>query len=171
MATVFVGSNEYTAYATDAEALEYLAASLTEQATAFAAATPDTRAKGLIEATRVLDRQTWKSDYDTFAEREVVTDIVNASIELAALLVNGDTDSLSNASVNSGQQKRLKAGSVEIDNYKVLSSDPGARNRFPLQVQELLKPYLGATVTISGGSAGGVSRETAIETYTVNEGL
>lgn len=168
---VYIGSNEFQSYATDEEALQYLSASISDQATAFAAADADTRAKGLVEATRLLDRQVWLAAYDTFAERAAVQDIVDASIELAALFVNGDLDALSNPTVNSSEQKRIKAGSVEIENFRTLSTDRGAYNRFPLFVQELLRPYLSATSSINGGSSGGTSRDGAIETYEVNEGI
>ena len=138
MATVSIDGVDYTAYATVDYADAYLGASFT--ATAWRDETDeDVKGRALVESARLLDRQRWLPDYDTFAEREDVDDIVNASIELAALLVGGDTDFLT-ASTTESNTRRLKAGSAEIEFFRPTTA---VATRLPYQIHEMLRDYLG----------------------------
>lgn len=139
MATVTINGNSYTTYADVATADEYLLASIS-YATWEAL---DTNEKGrfLVEATRVLDRQKWKAGYHTFDERSVVKGIVDASIELAAMLASGENEFISNSSTAS-TTKSLKAGSTSIEYF---APDKSLSARFPNQIMELLGGYLLST--------------------------
>lgn len=137
MAEVDVGSETYTTYADlDTADVYALAAS---HATAFRAASTDDRGRFLVTATRILDRQIWKSDYDTFAERAVVQDIIDASIELAIDLANGSK--VQTNQTTAGEISSLSAGSVSISYRRTAAGT--SPTRFPLIVQELLYGYLG----------------------------
>lgn len=167
---VTVGGTSYPSYADEATADAYLAASIT--ATAWATASDDTKAKALVTATRLLDRQSWLDDYDTFDLRKVVDAIVNACCELAALFAAGSTDTLDGAS-QTGPVKSMKAGSVSLE-YFASSATFMAASRFPATVQELLGPYLasGASSEISTPYAGGTDRcSTFDQSYGLTRGL
>jgi len=148
MASVTINGNAYNTYATVAQADAYLAASISNDV--WSAATPDQKAIYLVESARVLDRQNWKPDFDTFQKRSTVEGIINGSIELAALFAAGETDSLSNASTSSST-KRLKAGSAEVEYFKSFETS----QRFPTRVMELVGKYLGSSANGSLSGAGG----------------
>lgn len=140
MATVTISSTSFTTYASVAEADEYMLANL-----AFAtwnAATVDEKGRYLVSATRLLDNQAWLDAYDTFAERSAVDNIVNASIEIAALFASGET-SLYGAEVSTGQTKRTKADVVEVEYFRNFATlDVRKTTDFPSYIFLLLQPYL-----------------------------
>ena len=118
MATLTIGTETFTVYATVATADAYLTANI--DFALWDANSDDDKGRFLVSATRLLDQQIWLDDYDTVSEREVVTNIINASIELANYLSNGNTGILG-LSEKEAEAKRLKAGSAEIENYRILS--------------------------------------------------
>lgn len=151
MPTVTIGTTGFPTYASAAQANAYLSADFT--ASAWRAETDaDNKARAIVTATRVLDRLIWpgsmtESDQDNAWPRvntnvpgvvddEVPTAIVNASIELANIILTG-TDVLNNDTTN--PIHRQAAGSVSIEYFRALE-DP---SRLPLAVQELIAPYLG----------------------------
>lgn len=159
MATVDIGSNSYETYADVDQADEYLAAEA--GATAWRALTgddgEDTKARALVSATRLIDRQQWPGERDeddqTLAwprsgtgvsgvvDDEVPQLVIDASIVLASLIVAG-VDVTSVPSTASGRVKRQRAGSVEIEYF----GDVGiSGTRLPLQVHEMLAPLFGYT--------------------------
>lgn len=148
-----VGSEEYTVYADDEIADAYLGASI--HAANWSAATLLTKGQALVTATRTLDRQVWRDEYNTFELREAVPAIVAASIEMALALVDG-TD-VQNADTNTERVRSMSAGSVNISYF--FSSV--ATTRFPRIVQELLLPYIG------GSGADFVSKAVGVDTETI----
>lgn len=152
-------------YATITEANDYLDNSV--RATSWETALDDDKARALITATRLIDKQCLVGDQtdpdqplhfpatgvvdhegDEVPDDEVPLWITYATIELAfELTVNAALESSANTGSNT---KRLKAGSVEIEKFRpgdVLGSK-GVK-RFPTVVQEYLAPFL----TKGAGSA------------------
>lgn len=152
MATVSIGSDDYTSYADTDTADTYLAASVT--VAGWADASDDNKAKALVSATRLLDRQTWIDGYTTFDARIAVQAIVDACCELAGLFIDGTTDVLTSSSTEQST-KSLKAGSVAIEYFR---QNPALAARFPTNVQELIGPYLAGSAeaaSIGAPYAGG----------------
>lgn len=152
MGTVTIGSTDYTIYGSFTDATDYLAASLT--ASAWAGATTDQQKQALVSATRKLDALEWASGYETFAERDAVEAIQQASYEWAAQLL---------ADVSPGAQ----AGNVKSVSSKGVSVEffsPVAPGALPTVVIDLLVDYMAST---TGGHAtpiaGGACEETVFE--------
>lgn len=149
MAEVDVGSETHTTYADVDAADEYLSGSL-HAGTTWDDASEANKGKALVTATRILDRQRWKSGYETFAARLAVTGIVNASIEMALALLDG-ADFQSEQST-AQKLTSIRAGSVSLT-YALGTEGPP--HRFPLIVHELLRDYLaGADLTIAPVATG-----------------
>lgn len=136
MATITIGGNDYFSYSSVADADIYFAASL--DAATWSALSTDEKGVFLIQTARLLDRQKWRDGYTTQVLRLATDDIVTASYEIAILLAKGETAVLTSAS-NFDATKRVKAGSVETENFRNFS-EPATR--FPTQVHELLADYL-----------------------------
>jgi len=114
----------------------------------------DTKGRALVTATRVLDRQLWQDAYNTYELRLAVPNIVNASIEMALALIQGND--LQNSTTTAEKVRSLAAGSVRIENFRGID----LATRFPTIVQELLAPYLagyGATFVSKAAGTDGVS--------------
>lgn len=122
----------------------------------------DTKGRYLITATRILDRQQWRDEYNTFALRVVVPDIVNASIELAMSLLDGSD--VQNQQSTAERIRSMSAGSVSITNFRGVDTP----TRFPLIVQELLRNYLGGDGSLFVSRATGIDGET---TFPVELGI
>ena len=181
--SVTIDAVAYDTYANVATADLRLNASITSQAVAWRAATDDTKARALVEATRWLDEQSWKGTKTDEAQElawprddvgvDGVTDgvvpdgIINGSIELAALFV-ADADLKSN--LEQSATKRLKAGSVEIEYFR--GSKVQTKTAFPKSIMPYVKPLLASSSRPAGFIAYGTDRETAFEyDYGHNEGI
>lgn len=175
--TVNIGSQAYPVYGDVSKADEYLSASFHADSwnNTF---TPEQKAQLLVTATRVLDRQRWKGDKaDTAQElafprinmnlipdpvldatNGIPVDIENASFELA--LAIGDGSDVQNQQSTAERIQSMTAGSVSITNFRGVDEFP---LRFPLIVQELLRPYLAGSgvTTIGAAKATGVDGETS----------
>jgi len=137
MATVDLDT-EFTVYA-DVEMADEYADGAYHAASWRALTDEDAKARLLITATRLLDRQSWKEGYRTFAEREAEPNIVNASIELAFSMLDGYDPQ--NTQSTAERIQSISAGSVSITNFRSVDT----ATRFPQIVQELLSPYLGGS--------------------------
>lgn len=166
MPQVSIGSNLFTTYADVDEGNLYLSAAF--HADAWRALDDDdTKARALVTATRILDRQKWRTNYQTFAERLEVEAIVNASIELANYIVDG-VDVQNDQNISQKIQE-LQAGSVSISYFR---GAEGASLRFPLIVTELLKDYLMIGTNAVSGVASGVDGESITNNdYGYTEGI
>jgi hypothetical protein len=150
MATVTIAGTDFTTYAALAEADEYMLASFDYPT--WTAKSDDDKGRYLVSATRLLDAQTWQSTYDTFAEREAVADIVNASIEIASMFAKGET-AFYGAEASSGQQKRAKADTVEVEYFRNFATlDVRKSTDFPPYIFGLLRPYLASSTSIGAGA-------------------
>lgn len=147
-----IGADTYTVYADEDTADTYAAAAY--HAEEFRNATLLDRQMALVTATRLLDRQLWRDGYTTFAERAVVQNIIDASIEIAIDIINGSD--MQNQSTNATLERSISAGSVSITNFR------GVQNytRFPTIVQELLRDYLTGNGSLFMPKSTGVADET-----------
>ena len=146
-------------YATVATANTYLDDSI-RAGLSWKAVDNDTKARALITATRLLDKQCFigsktetsqtlewprtgatDADGNAVADDTVPTGIINGCIELAYEL---SQDSELETSKNTGSNdKRYRAGSVEIEYFRpggVLGTD--GITRFPVVVMEWIREYL-----------------------------
>lgn len=116
MATVTFNGKEYFSYATVEMADEYIGP--TEYGPVWGILTEDQKAGYLIQATRFLDSLPWKPECGlTPEEREQRPNIVQACMEIAARLANGETDIINGGSAEGGVQT-LKAGSASISYFQ-----------------------------------------------------
>jgi hypothetical protein len=187
MPTVEIGSAPYEVYADVATADEYLEAQIS--ATTWRAETDvNQKARALVSATRLIDRQSWQGertdsyqvldfprtgltycDNDEAVPSETVPqEVVDATIELANVLLVDPTAAQETVNTDSLIQS-LRAGSVSISYFR--AAELG--NRFPLIVQELLGCWLSSRTTGAEGSiATGVDGESAFEDrYVFTEGV
>lgn len=188
MGTVTIGANDYEIYGTlttDAgdvySATNYLAGSL--NASAWDDATADNKARALVTATRIFDKQKWAgsmTDPDTpqplawprtgvtdcegnaVSDSVIPTSIIYGAYELALAILN-DSAVQTAASAGSNVKRtsaRDKVGDLETareyEYFTPTSVAGGTAGRFPPQVQELVRCYLGNStsglysVTIEG---------------------
>lgn len=152
MATIVIDTTNYASYASVDEADAYLKAA--SHAANWEAATLLQKQQALVTATRLFDRQSWLPTYNTFALRLAVASIVEATIELALALIDGET--VQSASTTGSDIASMSAGSVSISFRRMASGQ--VATRFPLIVQELLRAYLegagvGSYVSVSGVDA------------------
>lgn len=168
MATVTISEQEFTVYATETEALNYLQGSVGSAADAFRDATSDNQKRALVSATRWIDGQAWSADYDTFEKRLAFPSFVNACIELAAMLTE---DADLRTTFQAVQQKRIKAGSVEIENFRGASVE--VTTAFPQAIMQMIGAYLAGAGTGSGGAiAYGTCKENVLaDDYDFNQGI
>lgn len=171
---VQIGSgNVFDTYATVSQADDYLLGSVTADSWR-ALATDEDKARYLVSATRSLDRQRWLGEktestqplawprtgtgVDGVEDDVVPQDIINASIELAASLVD---DSAPLTSQNNEQTTQsLKAGSAAITFFRGAGGEP---SRYPFNIMELIRDYLAATTSVAGVVASGTSCESVTE--------
>lgn len=161
---VTIDGSEFDVFADVATADQYLAAEFSDAAAKWrdaAQTDADAKARALVSATRLLNRQQWpgsKTDEDqslawprtgtgiSGVEDAVVPQaIIDASILLAAEINNG-ANVISNDSTDD-RIRSQQAGSVSISYFRDLDGGP----RFPTAVQELLLPYLSGGVSMVSG--------------------
>lgn len=149
MEVITIDSYAFDSYLTVAQADVYLAAAI--HGTNWASASADTKAQALITATRLLDRQRWRSDYDTQAEREGVQGVLDACCEVALSLVDGSD--IQTEQTTAQKLQSLRAGSVSLTYFR---GAEGVAHRFPTIINELLRDYLagGAGFTVMGRATG-----------------
>lgn len=173
MTSILLRSNIYDVYVDLNYADEYLEAA--SHATTWQDETDnDVKARAIITASRLLDRQVWKgtktSDIQALAwprtgtgidgvEDDVIpTALEQACCELSLALLDGsDVQSAQN---QSQKIQSLKAGSVALTYFRGAEGTP---TRFPQIVQELLRDYLsGPSSSLYNSSSTGISDETVV---------
>lgn len=157
MEVVLIGSQPYDAYASIAQADAYLAAALHAGAT-WSDASDASKGQALVTAARILDRQRWRAEYDTQAERDGVAAIRDASIEMALALLEGSD--LQTEQVTGQKLSSIRAGSVSLSYFRGAEGSP---RRFPTIVHELLRDYLVGAADGLAGAAWGVDAISSTE--------
>ena len=167
MATVTIGSTTYDTYSSVAAADIYFNGS-TGYAT-WGALSEDQKSRSLVEATRLLDRQSWQGEKEddcqvldfprvgltdcngnAITEEESFALAVEAS-QLLALDLLQSSDQVNNQTTEN-TTKRLKAGSVEIEYFRPTAGQP---TRFSQPVMELIGCFLSGSAQISGSIGSG----------------
>lgn len=134
----------------------------------------DIKARYLVTATRVANRQNWRGDKADAAQplafprvnmgitpdpvvdaNGIPVDIVNGVIELAIAQSNG-VDVLNVQSATDDRIRSISAGSVSITQARPTDIP----TRFPQIVHELFRSFLGGSGTAFTGRATGVDAET-----------
>jgi len=164
-----VGTNTYVSLA---DATTYLDDSI--NSTAWAFLDPDSQTRALISSFRILEKQRWQgSKTDPLQTAEwprtgvvdcegtavdsavVPDDIVSAQIELAYYLSQNPTfeaDGTTGSNIRS-----LHAGAASIDYFSPNDLTSGnAASRFPANIQELIRCFVGGSST-GGATAFGTS--------------
>lgn len=163
MPTITIDGTDFDAYATVATADDYMVAAY--HGATWRAALADDKARSLVTATRLLDRQVWQGRKASDAQAldwprsgiagvddsAVPQAVVDATCELALSILDGS--SVQTNATTEEQAKRLKAGSVEIENFRLSSSTDGAP-RFPQIVHELVGQWLASSAPLTATSAG-----------------
>lgn len=172
VSTLVKGTNTYV---TQAEADAYLGDSFA-WATNWGALTSDQKDQCLLSAFRLLEKQQWEGEPtagpahfpasgvtdcygEAIDEATVPPDIEAAQIELAyAISQNSDLEAATNTDDNT---KRLQAGSASIEFFNRDGSI--ATSRFPGNVMELIKCYLGSSSASLGPEAIGATGESIFD--------
>lgn len=155
MASVTISTKSYFSYASLAQADLYLNASVAAEDWQSEDTSDDLKGRGLVTGTRWINSVSWAGEPDdpstgnAFPRKgqDIPTAIINATIELANLLI---TDPELQSDLADPSIKRLKAGSVEIE----YTSGALANTQvpFPKFIMDMVRPYLGDT---SIGNSGG----------------
>lgn len=156
MEQITIDSAAFDSYRTVEQADTYLSAAI--HAANWSAANDTARAQALVTATRILDRQRWRSDYDTQEERLAVQDILDACCEIALALIDGSE--IQTAQTTAQALQSIRAGSVSLTYFR---GAEGEAHRFPTIVHELLRDYLAGGSLVVGGRATGVSGSSSTE--------
>lgn len=166
MALINISGNDYFSYATLADANIYLTPVV--GFSTWDALDDDVKGGYMIQAARFLDTLRWLDAYDTQAERLAVTNIVNASNEIAFLFSSGDV-SLLGLSTPEAEVKRLKAGSVEVENFRNIAKlgNPYAI-AFPQGIFALLRDYLSKSLTASAATSFGTEGVGGLSAYNLD---
>lgn len=168
MTTVTIGSTDYEVYSDETDADEYFNGSI--NSATWGAFTSDSKKRGLVSGTRLIDRQVWLGEKedpeqltafprtglvdgngDSLTAAEAQVYVKEASQLLAYDLLEGEE--LETSATTEDLTKRIKAGSVEIENFRA-SIDTATR--FPLDVMELLRFFMASQTAISGSISSGV---------------
>ena len=184
MAFVTIGSTSYTVYSDVAFADEYFNAST--MFTSWDAYTDDQKARGLVSATRLLDRQVWSGTLTSMSPdsglkwpRESVTDcegnevdsetipdeIIEASQLLALYILDETIDQKTNTTQNA--KKRIKADTVELEFFRLDQSVAGGR--FPQDILELIGCFLSSSTEIAGSLSYGTDGTPADTDFGLSE--
>lgn len=166
MPTVTIGGETYDVYADVATADTYLEASVGAAADAWRDADDVAKSRALVSGTRAIDAQSWKGEKTDEAQAldfprtgltypdgsevpsdEVPNEIVVASIELAAMLNNGEEIDPQTARLATA--RRLKAGSVEIENFRQF----GVLGVYPTSIMRLVGYWLAGSDGIGFGGS------------------
>lgn len=177
VADIVIGAVTYKVYGLTSDAVQdaddYFGARL--GATAWTGATTLQKQQALVTSARFLDRGMlwsgkktsstqplqWPRDGamcrgDAVADGTIPDDIARGEFELALALLEDESIQDSSGS----NQKRVKAGSAEVEFFRPTEGDAG---RFPVPVQELVACYGAGSATAAGPFADGTDPDNADE--------
>jgi hypothetical protein len=175
MGTVTIGSDTFDIYGTTAGANSYLNGSFQFAAT-WAALSPDQKSRALVEACRMIDRQTYAGEPTTPGQAHafprtgltypdgtaVSSSVVPIEVEdaeyLLAAIIAGNAALATTNPAQAGNVKRVDAKGTSVEFFLPLVDDAG---RFPLPVQELIGQWMAGSAAIAelgGGQALGTAK-------------
>lgn len=171
VSTLVVGTNTYV---TQAEATTYLDDSARASAWQFVGS--DDKDRALLTALREIDKQIFEGaktvstqelefprtgltdkDGNSVASDSVPEVVKNAQMELAYEI--SQSSSLEGSTGTADNNKRIKAGSVEVERFRPVSG-----TRFPQIVQEYLRAFLRGVGSVSYPTASGTSIASEFDT-------
>ncbi len=186
MALVTIGGSSYIVYSSLSEADEYFNASI--QYDDWNAFNDDQKRRGIVSATRLIDRQGWQGEKteqgsptqdlefprddltdcsgDSVSSEDSLARAVEASQLLAFDLLDGQE--LETSKTTEDLTKRLKAGSVEIENFR---ADQNSATRFPADVMELLGCFFSGGAAIAGSISTGTDGIALDDDFELNRGI
>lgn len=185
--TIEIDGVEFPVYATVMEANAYMTGTYNNSDWFSVTTDSETKARLLITATRILDRQLWRGEptglsgqqlvwprtgIEGVAEDDIPVEMEYACIELANLLLGGsDVETNRRPGVQTIQS--LKAGSVALTYFRDAEGAFTQSARFPTTVQELIGKYLmGGAGSIGGAKGTGTDGESVTnQKFGYNEGL
>ena len=166
MGTVVIAAQTYNIYGTQAAAIVYHNGSYKPASVAWLAATADTQARTLVDATRILDEVSWagvRTDPTTpqplawprtgvtYADGTAISSTVTpveideACYELAALVLA--KPGVADASTQDSNIESVTAGSVNVSFFA-----PVRIGMFPHSVMRLIRQFLGSSSGLAAGS-------------------
>lgn len=168
--SVTIGSYTYTAYSSVLIADEFLAADPIVGPVWALLADEDAKGPHIVSATRLLDSLIWRgvmTELDQLNQwprsstgiSSVIDDEIPDPIQWATNILAGLSATgvdILNFTTTANLQKRIKAGSVEVENFK----GEAATYPYPLPVWRLISPYLrgsDSSAAISGFGLDGCS--------------
>jgi hypothetical protein len=182
MATISIGGINYGSYSTLAEADIYYAGS--SEFAAWSAFSNSEKERGLISATRLIDRQSWLGAKEDSSQtlafpRTGLTDCAGSEVSadeslvkategaqlLALDILSGST--VATSTTNESTTKRLKADTVEIEYFRL---DKSQSARFDADVMEVLGCFLSSSSTLAGSMSYGTDGEALDNDFSVNLG-
>lgn len=174
MGSVVINAVTYTIYGTHtgaASATEYLNASISQAAKAWAALEADDEKRTLVSATRVLDEQVWagqktnpaqaqqwprtgvfRKDGTAVDSASVPQEIIDGSYELAAALAQ-DASLLNQSDGSSNISSLSTLGGTSLSFFRRQQT-----GRFPVAVQDLVGQFLPGAASASASTAGAESQ-------------
>jgi len=183
MATITISGNDFLTYSSLAEADTYFLGS-TDLST-WDGYTDAQKERGLVSATRLIDRQSWQGEKDdseqslsfprsglsdcagnSISADDSLTYIVEASQLLALDLLAGAT--VQTTGTNENLTKRLKADTVEIEYFR---ADQATNTRFDKDVMELIGCFLTSSVAIAGSISYGTDGTALDNDFSLSRGI
>lgn len=179
--SISVRGNDYPVYGSQDRATEYFAPHISGEV--FLDAEFSLQQNALITARRLLDQQSYlgaKADsnqttaFPRGSDTTVPVDIETAQYEIALVLI--EDPEFFNQDTTGSNEKRLKAGPVEIEFFSRTTGSGGLSTAaiFPPQINRLLRPYLGGSVSVASPYVGGLNNQSntlGVEGYDINQGL
>lgn len=171
MATVTIpssGGTDFVVYADVPTADAYMLGAFGAVGDAWRAAVTDDKSRALVSATRTINSLTWSSGYPS--DTAWLAAIVNASIELAASILDGSL--AQQATQAASGTKMLKAESVLIEYFRSLTPYPPSM--LPPAFISMMSQWLDManTGSVSGSASYGVDRcSTFDQSYETSRGI
>jgi hypothetical protein len=174
MGTVTIGTDTFTVYGdlTGAKKLHNGGGSSASAAFRTAGADSDAQKRGLVDASRLLDRQRWQGTPVSTPEIDVTLewprdgvvdrygtavsnastpdDIIKAAYEMAAMLVEDPT--IADQATSGSNVSSVGAGSAKVAFFRPTL---GITGKFGTKISELIAPYLSGGTTLGAGEAYG----------------
>lgn len=186
--SVTIDELEFPVYATVDDANAYMTGNFNNGTWFDATTDAETKARLLVTATRILERQKWKGTASGLSgqllawprtgtgvagvtDDEVPEDIEFACVELANLILDGN-DVETNVQPGVQTIQSFKAGSVAISYFRDAESPFTKNARFPTVVQELVGKYLdGGDIAVMGTATGTDGESVTGEDFGFSSGL
>lgn len=144
--TINIGGVSFEIYGTFTAAKNYASIMHGANYAAWSAASDLIKQKTLVNARRYIDSFEWSDASDTFAERDALTAFVDASYELAVMILE-DSTMTQNADASSNIAS-LGAGSAQVSFFAPTSIQAGTATKLPPLIDRLIGQYLASEAAL-----------------------